>query len=54
MWLEGPLQSWGVNSKYGRRDTLQFPTKSGILGIILCAMGKGGRAERTAIVSFLY
>lgn len=45
MWLEGPLQSWGVNSKYGRRDTLQFPTKSGVLGIILCAMGKGGEQK---------
>jgi CRISPR-associated Cas5-like protein len=38
MWLEGPLQSWGDHSKYGRRDTLTFPTKSAIYGMILAAM----------------
>lgn len=42
MWLEAPLQSWGVNSKYQRRDTLNFPSKSGIMGIILSALGKTG------------
>ena len=42
MWLEGPLQSWGHNSRFGRRDTLQFPSKSGVLGIICAALGAGG------------
>jgi len=42
LWLEGPLQSWGVDSKFGRRDTLNFPTKSGILGLLLCALGESG------------
>ena len=42
LWLEASLQSWGSDSKFGRRDTLQFPTKSGILGLILCAMGASG------------
>lgn len=42
LWLEAPLQSWGVNSKFSRRSTMNFPTKSGILGIILSAMGKKG------------
>lgn len=42
LWLEAPLQSWGHDSKFGRRDTLNFPTKSGILGLVCCAMGAGG------------
>lgn len=45
LWLEAPLQSWGVNSKFSRRTTMMFPTKSGILGIILAAMGKGGEQK---------
>jgi CRISPR system Cascade subunit CasD len=42
IWLEAPFQSWGVDSKFGRRDTLPFPTKSGVLGILLCALGATG------------
>lgn len=45
MWLEGPLQSWGYDSKFGRRDTLDFPTKSGVLGLLCCALGKGGEQK---------
>ena len=43
LWLEAPLQAWGYDSKFGRRDTLIFPTKSGLLGIICCALGAGGK-----------
>lgn len=42
LWLEAPLQSWGSDSKFWRRDTLKFPTKSGIIGLLLCAMGETG------------
>jgi CRISPR system Cascade subunit CasD len=42
LWLEAPLQSWGSDSRFGRRDTLNFPTRSGILGLILCALGASG------------
>ncbi len=49
LWLEAPLQSWGHDSKFGRRDTLGFPTKSGILGLLCCARGAGG--EETAWLS---
>ncbi len=42
MWLEAPLQSWGYDSRFLRKDTLDFPTRSGVLGLILCAMGAGG------------
>ncbi|HOE90015.1 MAG TPA: type I-E CRISPR-associated protein Cas5/CasD [Sphaerochaeta sp.] len=45
LWLEGPLQSWGESSKYGRRETLAFPTKSGVYGMLLAAMGSKGEQE---------
>lgn len=42
LWLEAPLQSWGHDSKFGRRDSLDFPTKSGVFGLLCCALGAGG------------
>lgn len=45
LWLEAPLQSWGADSKFGRRDTLSFPTKSGITGLLLCALGASGEQK---------
>ncbi|EGR0596494.1 type I-E CRISPR-associated protein Cas5/CasD [Vibrio cholerae] len=42
LWLEGPLQAWGHDSKFGVRNTLNFPTRSGILGLLCCARGAGG------------
>lgn len=45
LWLEGPLQSWGTDSKFLRRDTLDFPTRSGILGMLCAAEGRGGTQE---------
>ena len=37
--LEGPLQAWGSDSKWDRRDTEAFPTKSGVVGLLGCALG---------------
>lgn len=37
--LEGPLQSWGVRSRWSRRDTGPEPTKSAIIGLLGCAAG---------------
>ena len=37
--LAGPLQSWGEHSAFGDRDTLGFPTRSGIIGIFAAAQG---------------
>ena len=42
LWLEAPLQAWGFDSKFGRRETLSFPTKSGVLGLLCCALGYSG------------
>ncbi len=46
LWLEAPLQSWGHDSRFGRRDTLPFPTKSGVLGLLCCALGAGGKQRK--------
>lgn len=37
--LEGPLQSWGTQSRFGHRDTDAEPSKSGVLGLIGAALG---------------
>jgi len=37
--LEGSIQSWGTKSRWDVRDTSPEPTKSGVLGLIGCAMG---------------
>lgn len=39
MRLAGPMQSWGVMSRFSRRDTGKEPSKSGVIGIICAAMG---------------
>lgn len=37
--LEGMLQAWGEMSKWDFRDSADFPTKSGIVGLLGCALG---------------
>lgn len=37
--LAGPMQSWGVDSRFSRRETLRHPTKSGVLGLLAAARG---------------
>ena len=37
--LEGALQAWGEMSKWDLRDSADFPTKSGVVGLLGCAMG---------------
>ncbi|MGD9854547.1 MAG: type I-E CRISPR-associated protein Cas5/CasD [Planctomycetaceae bacterium] len=44
--LEGPLQSWGDTSKFVIRRSMEAPTKSGLLGMICCAMGVSRQAAR--------
>ncbi|MFJ6179493.1 type I-E CRISPR-associated protein Cas5/CasD [Streptomyces sp. NPDC092295] len=47
--LAGPLQSWGVSSRFSRRTTERAPTKSGVLGLLAAALGR----DRSADVSDL-
>lgn len=37
--LESPLQSWGERGQWSVRDTAPEPTKSGIVGLLSCALG---------------
>lgn len=37
--LEGALQSWGETSKWDYRDSSTMPSKSGIVGLLGCALG---------------
>lgn len=41
MRLEGPVQSWGTRSRWDIRDTGLEPTKSGVIGLLGCALGLG-------------
>lgn len=38
--LAGPLQSWGDQSTFNRRETRSVPTKSGVLGLLAAAEGR--------------
>lgn len=65
--LEGPMQSWGTRARWDVRDTGLEPTKSGVLGLLGCALGLcrqnselealdarllfGVRADRPGVVS---
>jgi CRISPR system Cascade subunit CasD len=37
--LAGPMQSWGTSSRFQLRRTDAYPSKSGVLGLLLCAKG---------------
>lgn len=48
--LEGPWQAWGDHSKWDERDSGDFPTKSGVVGLLACAMGlERGNREVVAL-----
>jgi CRISPR system Cascade subunit CasD len=38
--LAGPMQSWGISSRFSIRDTGMEPSKSGVIGLICAALGK--------------
>lgn len=44
--LEGPLQSWGVDSQYNRRATGLMPTKSAVAGMCCAAIGADRGSDR--------
>ena len=37
--LEGPMQSWGERARWSVRDSATEPTKSGLVGLLACALG---------------
>ncbi len=46
--FDGPLQSWGIASRFQRRTTGLHPSKSGVIGLLCAAMGlaKGSAEEK--------
>lgn len=38
--LAGPMQSWGTQSRYTHRDTGDYPTFSGVVGLVSAALGR--------------
>jgi CRISPR system Cascade subunit CasD len=38
--LAGPMQSWGISSRFSIRDTGTEPSKSGVIGLLCAALGK--------------
>ena len=38
--LVGPMQSWGVQSRFSVRDTGREPSKSGVIGLLCAALGR--------------
>ena len=38
--LDGPLQSWGTDSRYDVRATRPEPTKSGVIGLVAAALAR--------------
>jgi CRISPR system Cascade subunit CasD len=40
MRLAGPMQSWGVQSRFTERDTGLEPSKSGVIGLLCAALGR--------------
>ncbi len=51
LYLDAPLQSWGYQSRFDRRTTLSYPTRSGVLGMICAALGID-RFDSTALRRF--
>jgi CRISPR system Cascade subunit CasD len=53
--LEGPLQSWGFDSQYNRRNTGLMPTKSAVAGMCCAALGylRGDEKECEFLASFV-
>jgi CRISPR system Cascade subunit CasD len=50
MRLAGPMQSWGVSSRFGIRETLPEPSKSGVIGLLCAALG-WDRAAPTHVIA---
>ncbi|GAA4889193.1 type I-E CRISPR-associated protein Cas5/CasD [Saccharopolyspora cebuensis] len=52
--LAGPLQSWGERSTFDLRDTAGFPTRSGLIGLLACTLGRrrGEPLDDLATLSF--
>lgn len=51
--LTGPMQSWGTSSRFQLRRTDTYPSKSGVLGLVLSAKGIGREESSKALESLV-
>lgn len=49
--LAGPMQSWGVQSRFTERDTALEPTKSGVVGLVCAALGRPRDTDITDVAA---
>jgi CRISPR system Cascade subunit CasD len=49
--LEGPLQAWGLRARWEERDSAFEPTKSGVVGLLGCALGLRRDDDRLRSIS---
>ncbi len=49
--LAGPMQSWGVQSRFVIRDTGLEPSKSGVIGLLCAALGRPREAAVDDLVA---
>jgi CRISPR system Cascade subunit CasD len=47
--LAGPMQSWGLHSRFTVRDTGREPSKSGVIGLICAALGFSRQADQHSV-----
>ncbi len=52
--LDGPMQAWGTDSKFGIRETRTTPTKSGVLGLVAAALGRPREADITDLAALRF
>jgi len=45
--LTGPMQSWGLVSRFSHRDTAREPSKSGVIGLLCAALGTPREDDNT-------
>ncbi|MDR1822080.1 MAG: type I-E CRISPR-associated protein Cas5/CasD [Oscillospiraceae bacterium] len=52
--LAAPLQSWGDDSKFNTRRTAREPTKSGVIGLCACALGRRRTQSIADLAALIY
>jgi len=52
--LAGPLQSWGIDSKFDVRKTERIPTKSGVVGLVASALGRSRQEDIADVASLRF
>ena len=46
LYLDAPMQAWGHSSRFNRRTSASWPTKSGVIGMLCAALGVERDDER--------